>query len=184
MLFSRENILAAESTELRVDKKADNLVKFISDAPIEQFEGITNNIDGYIFWEGEDLTKNSQIYFEVDLNTIDTGIGLRNRHMRDNYLETNLYRFTNFEGKITEAEDIGNGITDITAEGTISIHGVVKPLIVKGEIKKHNRGYNITTGFSVKLSDFNIDIPTLIVAKLNEVIELQLNFSMIEFKNL
>lgn len=87
-------------TELQVDHTKKNLVRFISDAPIENFEGITNNIDGYIYFEQEDFTNNSELYFEVDLRTIDTGIGLRNRHMRDNYLETDQYPFTFFSGKI------------------------------------------------------------------------------------
>ena len=38
--------------EYHVDKERENQVKFISDAPLEDFEGVTDKIDGYIFWEG------------------------------------------------------------------------------------------------------------------------------------
>ena len=154
-------------------------MKFISDAKIETFEGVTSNVDGYLYWDGEDLTNKSLVYFEVDLNTLDTGIGLRNRHMRDNYLETNKYRFTNYKGKITEAKKNGDGIYDVKVEGTISIHGVIKPLTVDGTITMNDdKSYNIKTKFNVKLSDFKIDIPSLMFLKINEVIKVQLNINM------
>lgn len=172
-------VLFAGGTELHVDRSADNIVKFISDAKIETFEGVTSNVDGYLYWDGEDLTNKSLVYFEVDLNTLDTGIGLRNRHMRDNYLETNKYRFTNYKGKITEAKKNGDGIYDVKVEGTISIHGVIKPLTVDGTITMNDdKSYNIKTKFNVKLSDFKIDIPSLMFLKINEVIKVQLNINM------
>ncbi len=49
----------ALAAEFQVDKSSKNLVKFISDAPLEDFEGKTDKIDGYIFWDGDDLTNKS-----------------------------------------------------------------------------------------------------------------------------
>ena len=37
--------------EYHVKKSDKNIVKFISNAPIEDFEGVTDNIDGYLFYE-------------------------------------------------------------------------------------------------------------------------------------
>ena len=166
-------------TELHVKQDTNNLVKFISDAKIETFEGVTNNVDGYMYWEGDDLTNKSQVYFEVDLNTIDTGIGLRNRHMRENYLETDKYRYTNFSGKITSAKKTDKDKYDVEVEGTISIHGVIKPLMVKGTVTKvDDKDYTIKTMFEVKLSDFKIEVPSLMFLKVSEVIKLQLNVNM------
>ena len=183
MLF----IFAALSngTELHVNKNADNLVKFISDAKIEKFEGVTKNVDGYMYWEGDDLTNKSNIYYEVDLNTLDTGIGLRNRHMRENYLETDKYRFTYFSGKIIEANKNENGDYDVKASGTITIHGVVQPLTVTGTFKNNgNNNYNIQTKFNIKLSDFKIDIPQLMFLKVSDTIELQMNINMMKPNNI
>ena len=91
---------------INVDKSAENMVKFISDAPIEDFEGVTSSIDGYLFWEGDDLLNQSELYFEVDLNTVDTGIGLRNRHMRENYLHTDKFPKTHFTAKLIKADKV------------------------------------------------------------------------------
>ena len=53
--------------EHQVDKSKKNVVKFISDAPVEDFEGITSSIDGYMLGEKGDF-KGTELYFEVDLN--------------------------------------------------------------------------------------------------------------------
>lgn len=169
-------------TELQVDHTKKNLVRFISDAPIENFEGITNNIDGYIYFEQEDFTNNSELYFEVDLRTIDTGIGLRNRHMRDNYLETDQYPFTFFTGKIISAENISGDFKAIV-QGDIFIHGMKKNIEVEGIIKESSGAYKISTNFEIKLSDFNIDIPEVMFLKLNEIIKLELEFFMVKIEN-
>lgn len=174
-------ILKTVQVELQVDQYKDNLVKFISDAPIESFEGITSNIDGYIYFEDNVFSNNSELYFEVDLRTIDTGIGLRNRHMRENYLETDKFPFTFFTGKIIENTVNQNNIS-VIVEGEIFIHGVRQKLQILGEIFDFKDGYKVTTSFEIKLSDFNIDIPKVMFLKLNEVIKLELLFFMKEIK--
>ena len=118
LLFSSINILAQE---FHVDQSKENVVKFISDAPLESFEGVTDNIDGYMYLKSIDDLNDNQIYFEVDLTTIDTGIDLRNRHMRDNYLETDKYRFTFYEGRITEISNANENSYNVKTSGKLLI---------------------------------------------------------------
>ena len=79
---------SGQEAEWHVYKESKNLVKFTSEVVVLTFDGITDQIDGYIYWEGDSLfEKNTQLRFEVDLNSIETGIGKRDRDMRD-VLET------------------------------------------------------------------------------------------------
>jgi polyisoprenoid-binding protein YceI len=171
------------SGEYHVDKDKNNLVKFISDAPIEDFEGVTDQIDGYVYWENSDYTKNSEIYVEVDLNTLDTGIGLRNRHMRENYLETDQYPVTYFRGKIVSNRVVNDSTVSIDAQGEIFIHGITQPLTVKADLIEKTGGYRIRTNFIVKLSDFQIEIPSIMFYKIDENMDLQLDFFVKEIKD-
>ena len=89
-IFTFSNLAIAD--ELQVDKSKTNVVKFTAKAPsflslapvVGSFDGVTAKIDGYVFWTGSDMKSDSELYLEVDLNSLDTGIGLRNRHMREN----------------------------------------------------------------------------------------------------
>lgn len=165
-------------TEYNVDKSKKNLVKFISEAPIENFEGVSNNIDGYLFFNGEYFTNGSSLYFEVDLRTIDTGIGLRNRHMHENYLETDKFPIASFKGEISALEKTEENIYKVRVTGEMSIHGLTKKHEIEGTIKKDNNNIEIITKFDVNLNDHKIEVPKLMFFKINEIMDLRLNFFM------
>jgi polyisoprenoid-binding protein YceI len=169
--------------EYHVDQTQNNLVKFISDAPIENFEGVTDKIDGFLYWDGEDLTDNSSLYFEVQLNALDTGIGLRNRHMRENYLHTDKYPITYYKGKITKADSVSKSQLKISAEGEIFIHGINKPLSVEAMlIKETPEIFHIKAEFVVALSDFEIEIPSIMFYKIDENMQLVVDFYVKKFE--
>jgi polyisoprenoid-binding protein YceI len=169
--------------EFHVDKDKKNMVKFVSDAPIEDFEGITNQIDGYVYWKDSDFTDNSDIYFEVDLNALDTGIGLRNRHMRENYLETDQYPITHFKGKLISNSVLNDTTVSVEAKGDIFIHGIEQPLTVTANLIKKPEGYRIQANFIVKLSDFQIEVPSIMFYKIDENMDMQLDFYVKEMKD-
>ena len=169
--------LHAQKTEYHVDRSAKNVVKFISDAPVEDFEGVTNKIDGYLVHQGDDLTAGSDLYFEVDLRTLDTGIGLRNRHMREDYLHTDKFPHAKFSGRIVEATPSG-GKTDVKVRGTMDIHGVKRPMEVKGSISGGGERLRVRATFDVKLTDHKIEVPQFMFLKIDENMELVVDFTL------
>ncbi len=174
--------LILNAAEFQVDKTKNNQVKFTSTTTIESFDGVTNNIDGYLFYESLSNLQNSKIYFEVDLNTLDTGIGLRNRHMRENYLETDKYKFTYFDAQITKVTYTENNNYSIEATGTIFIHGINKQIVILGNLNQNSDNYTLYSSFNLNLSDFNISIPKVMFLKLNESIKISINVTLKEIK--
>lgn len=173
------SFLAAQ--EYHVNKSKENIVKFISDAPLEDFEGVTDYIDGYMYLKSLTELTDNQLYFEVDLTTLDTGIDLRNRHMRENYLETDKYRFTFFEGKIDKLTETSQGNYEVEVSGKMFIHGVTKDITVTGKLNQIDKGFRVESDFSVALSDYEIDIPQLMFMKIDENMKLQLKFYLEKF---
>lgn len=174
--------ICIHATEFNVDKKKTNLVKFISDAPIEDFEGVTNIIDGYIFFEGEDLLNKSDLHFEVDLRKVDTGIGLRNRHMRENYLHTDKYPLAVYKGKIVKADKKSDNNYNVEVDGKMTIHGVTKPLKLKGTLSRNDKSLNIKSNFEIKLTDYKIEVPKFMFLKISEVMRLIVDFNTTQVK--
>ena len=174
-------VVAAQGVEYHVDTKAKNVVKFISDAPVEDFEGVTNNIDGYLKHQGDAVTEKSELYFEVDLRTLDTGIGLRNRHMREDYLHTDKYPFAKYSGRITGVSEAG-GKTTVSVKGSMDIHGVKKNLDITATLTKTATGMQAKSSFEVKLTDHKIEVPKFMFLKINEIMQLQLDFQLKKVK--
>ncbi|NOG46933.1 MAG: YceI family protein [Calditrichaeota bacterium] len=162
--------------EYVVDREAENEVKFISEAIWENFEGVTGFIDGYVYWDGEKLTNKSELYFEVELNTVETGNGKRDRDMREDYLHTNRFPYTHYTGKIVDVKDSTDSILKISTDGVMFIHGVERKLTVNALMTKNEEGYQVKSNFIIKLSDYNIKIPQLMIFKINEEMQLQLTF--------
>ncbi len=165
----------ANSAEYTVDNSKKNVVKFISEAPVEQFEGVTEKIDGYFYSEKGDIL-NAEIYFEVNLNNVDTGIGLRNRHMREDYLHTSKYPKTTFKGKISDLKKISETELDVIVKGSYFLHGITKEREISGKIYLLDNGMKIKSEFVVKLTDHKIDVPKFMFMKISEDIKVYLDF--------
>lgn len=170
--------LGIHAAEYDVKQDQNNLVKFISDAPIEDFEGVTSQVDGYLLWNGPKQLDGADFYFEVDLNTLDTGIGLRNRHMRENYLNTDRYPKATYKGKIISAKQIGKNHFKVMTEGEFYCHGVTQKRQIPGEIFVNGNDLRIKSAFDVKLSDHQIKIPSIMFYKIDENMQVQADFNL------
>jgi len=174
--------------EFQVDLDRGKRVRFVSDAPLEDFEGVTDRLDGYLFLSGEGLDgatdlSASEFYFEVDLASLDTGIGLRNRHMRDNYLETDAYPFATYAGRVARLEREGSNGYRALVRGTLAIHGVERPRDIECTGERVGPGLRVRCAFQVTLSDHAIPIPRLMFMKIDEVMELDLDFFLAPVKS-
>ncbi len=164
-----------------MDLEAERVVRFISRAAIEEFEGVTDRIDGYVLLDTDGLTEETgrgetELYFEVELASLDTGIGLRNRHMRDNYLEVETYPYAAFGGKIARAAPLADGAYRVTAQGVLGVHGVERERAITCDVSPAGAGYRVQCAFTVLLSDHDIEIPKVMFLKLNNEIRVEVDF--------
>jgi polyisoprenoid-binding protein YceI len=156
-------LFAAASTTVSAQSymTEDGYVEFKSSAPLLTFKGISNHLTGLI-----DLDKNL-VDFYVDLTTLDTGINLRNRHMRDSYLETDKYPFAEFTGTITSGFDYeSEGEQAVTVQGDFTIHGVTKEMTITGTLKRVTDGLELNASWKVLLEDHNINKPRVVFYEL------------------
>ncbi|MBT8395916.1 MAG: YceI family protein [Gemmatimonadetes bacterium] len=167
--------------EYRVDLERENQVRFVSDAPLEDFEGKTTRIDGFLFLAGEGLggetdLAESEFYFEVDLASLDTGIGLRNRHMRNNYLETDEFPYASFSGRVTNLDGGPPGAYRAKMSGMFRVHGIDRNRDIECTAEEVGPSLRVRCAFQVVLSDHEIPVPKLMFMKIDEVMELDLDF--------
>jgi polyisoprenoid-binding protein YceI len=109
----------------------------------------------------------------VDLRQLTTGIDLRDRHMRDSYLETG--KGAAYEAAVLSALRLGKGTIE-TAQGrlpfagTLTLHGVERQLAGEAEVRRDGSNVRISASFPIALSDFGIPKPQYLgVGVKNEV---------------
>lgn len=148
--------------------------EFESQASVESFKGISRNLAGQL------SIADSTLDFYLDLNTIATGITLRDRQMRENFLETEKYPFAEFTGKFYNAVDLSSETPQkVFVRGNFTIHGVKKELDVVATITPKGRNsLQATASWPLKLSDYNIEVPSLLFYRLNETLILTVNVDL------
>lgn len=184
--------LAQSAVEFKaMDPMGRNVVQFKTSAPLEDIVGTTNKISGEIKVDPKNLGGAANFArFEVDLSSLDTGIGLRDTHMREQYLHTDKYPKAIFTlEKIRKSSGSAlnpNKTVLVTAEGTLELHGVKRNITVPVKVtylpesqstmgKLPGNLLRITTDFDVKLADYKIERPQMVLLKVGEVAHINLD---------
>ena len=117
---------------------------------------------------------------EFDLTSLETGLSLRDRHMKDKYLEVASFPKSRFEfdalklpAAITESQE---GESEITVPGKLTLHGVTQPISAKAKIRKAGNVYFIEAAFALKLTQFGIEIPKFAGITVAEDVNLDVTF--------
>lgn len=94
-----------------------------------------------------------------------------NRHMHENYLETERFPNMIFQGNISQWDVVSK---TVIVEGDITLHGITKKnVLVRGNFEEKGKELLIRANFEILLSDFKIEIPKLVILKLDEKIRIE-----------
>lgn len=121
------------------------------------FEAKTEAVSGEVSL-GSDPPGSLKGALSVDLRTLKTGIGLRDRHMRDNYLE--VAKGPGFETATLEGIQIEKLDGKTTFNGTLVLHGERRAVSGLATIARQGGGYTVEAEFPVRVSEFNIPKPS------------------------
>ena len=107
------------------------------------------------------LGKAASGEIKVDLDSFNSGISMRDRHMKEKYLETGKEgnRYATFTLATFGAEKIPDK-SDIAYSGTLKVHGVPKPLAGTINWQKTGTDATATGTWKLKLTDFSIAVPS------------------------
>lgn len=173
----------AKPLHFKVKGGGADKVMFTSDAPVEVIHGTTNQVNGAITFDDSfkfDAKHPFSINFVVDLNSIDTGIDLRNEHMRDNFLETGKYPKAVYKAtgiRLASPVNLKKPQTvTLVSTGDFTVHGVTEkktiPLTVdyKPAQGKLPAKIRVRGKFPVPLAQHQIKRPEAVFVKLAETV--------------
>ncbi|MGE0633228.1 MAG: YceI family protein [Pseudobdellovibrionaceae bacterium] len=126
--------------------------------------------------------KGDQIFFsgqlKINLNSYDTGIGLRDRHMKEKYLEVGQFGNATLnlnEIPVPKVALSQTGETKMPFSATLDLHGVQKPVQGEFTIVPDGAAVKIYAQFKLKLSDHNIKIPSFAGVTVADHVEVNAN---------
>ncbi len=149
---------------------------FYSEAPIENIEA--KNEDGKSLFD----VATGEIAFTIPIQSFQFEKSLMQEHFNENYLESEKYPNATFKGKILNFSSSA-GEQQLTAEGSITIHGVTKPLSAEGTGKWNGDSFVLKSSFPVKLEDFKIKIPKVVFYNIAEIVDVTIEFNYTPYDN-
>jgi len=142
-------------------------VSFFSKTPMEDIDAINKSVSSII------NTATNEVAVQMRITNFTFPNKLMQEHFNENYLESEKFPSATFKGKIKESIDLNvAGTYPISATGIANIHGVSRPIELKGTIVSTGTTLALICQFEVKLVDYKVDIPKIVFAKIAEVIKI------------
>jgi polyisoprenoid-binding protein YceI len=114
------------------------------------------------------------IHARIPVETLSTGMGLRDKHMRK-------YIFTTEDGKLPdvtfESESAACPASTCEVKGNLSIRGETRPFTMQLKIREENPGFKVSCDTAVKLSDYGIPQPQELGVKTSDTVQLHFEFA-------
>ena len=115
----------------------------------------------------------------VDLRTLQTGISLRDTHMREKYLEVQRgedFATATLDNIRLEGIDPSNPGGKAKFRGRLMLHGEEREVLGTAEIRRTDQGLSVKATFPLKVSDFEIPSPTYLGVGVRNDISIAVNF--------
>jgi|SRR5215204_756678 len=144
-------------------------IEFFSTASLEDIEASNRTATAVLD------TRTGALQFSVLMRGFEFPKALMQEHFNENYVESHKYPKGEFKGTVVNNSDIKYdtpGTYPATVKGKLTIHGVTRDVLATGTIKVDGDKLMAHSVFNIKLSDFNIKIPSAVKNKLSNNIKI------------
>lgn len=158
------NILSSQEI-LRIDNSTSS-ISYSGKHFLHSWDAKNENISGLIELKENQISKIGVIAKVADFKSGNSSLDSNSFRVLDALKIPNI---------IFRSTDIVETLDIISVSGTISFHGIEKVINVTLNKLNDNDIVSLNGKFIIKLSDFNVKRPSLLLQKINDEIEVQIN---------
>lgn len=156
---------------------SNGAISFFSKTPIENIEAKSTQALSVL------NASTRELVFRVTNTTFKFPNKLMEEHFNEKYIESEKYPNSIFKGKINEEVDLSkDGEYKVTVTGKLLIHGVEQDRTIPGTIIVRDGAISLLSTFKVKEADHKIEIPKLVVAKIAEELDVNVDAKLLPKK--
>ncbi len=151
-------------------------IGFFSHTIIEDIKADNNEVASILD------TSSGGLVFQVAMKSFHFEKSLMEEHFNENYVESDKFPKSTFNGKITNLSDVDfskPGKYNVKVEGDMVIHGVSRKVSADGTIEVLSSNINAESLFLLNPEDYGISIPGIVRDKIanNLEITVKMNYS-------
>lgn len=172
--------MAGKPAKVKRKKDIEPVLKVDRDSSVVEFEAVGNpgflkihgkngKLDGFLHELG-DKVSGSMV---VDLNDLDTGIPLRNQHMKEKYLDVKKY-----PKAVLILKDFPNKEGEVEGKGDLIIREISKPVDIRAVVQHDGDKRNVKADFGFKISEYpSLGIPSYLGVSVAEQVRIHVEFT-------
>ncbi len=158
------NILSSQEI-LRIDNSISS-ISYSGKHFLHNWDATNENISGLIELNDNQISKIGVIAKVKDFKSGNSSLDSNSFRVLDALRIPNI---------VFRSLEIIDSLNVINVSGTISFHGIEKDLNVLIDKSTENNNISLTGKFIINLSDYNVERPSLLLQKINNEIEIQIN---------
>ena len=153
------------------------VVKFEASMPAFEEIAATNNTVSCVFDK-----SNGDIAALALMKAFKFKSPLMEEHFNENYVESSRFPKSTFKGQVlnfnASKPDSGKGTYDV--EGDLTLHGVTRKVKAKLVLEQSAGNLVATSNFTIKPTDYGIEIPSVVKSKIAENVKIALHLVLTE----
>ncbi len=150
-------------------------IKFFSETPMEKIEATNRQVNSALDF------STGNFVFKVLIRGFEFEKALMQEHFNENYMESEKFPNSTFNGKITNIKDVNlgkDGVYKVVVEGDLAMHGVTNKVKVNGTVEVKGGKVLGKAVFNVSPKDYNIAIPKAVINNIAEAIQVDVNVAL------
>ncbi|MBI2393349.1 MAG: YceI family protein [Deltaproteobacteria bacterium] len=166
------SLVVATAADAALVKAGDAAVKFNAVGP----GGLNIEGKGSSMWTIDD---GKTVKVVVQLTALTTGMSLRDKHMKEKYLETQ--KFPDAELVVNRADlkfPAAGASVKAEANGTLKLHGVAKPTKFTYTASRDGEIYKVAGTLHVSMKEHGITEPSYLGVKVKDGVDVSVQFNV------
>jgi len=143
------------------------------------FTGVARDVDARVVVREQNDSFTAQVEVRIDTRTMTTGIGVRDRQMRQDFLLADRFPAITFRGTAAPRGRPGALAFPVVLRGDLTIRDVTKDVEIPLRVTALADSYLAEGQVSVRMSDFRIPIPRFLVFVAEDPMEISLQMRLV-----
>lgn len=122
----------------------------------------------------EARTEGDQLVLSVPLENVDTGISLRNTHMREKYLDSKAHPNAELKVPLT-ALKAGKSQP---VKGSFTVHGKTRDINFLADVTKNGDALDVSGAFDINLKQYDVEVPNYLGVTVKPDVQVAAAFSI------
>ena len=142
------------------------------------FTGVARDVDARIVVREQDDAFSGQVDVRIDARTMTTGVGVRDRQMRQDFLHTDRFPAITFRGTVLPRARPGALAFPAVLRGDLTIMDVTREVEIPLRVTALADAYLAEGQVTVRMTDFRIPIPRFLVFVAEDPVQISLRIRL------